>query len=116
MNPTLHNNRLGLGLKTILSDINRFDIVIIDTEDKYLIKRAIGLPGETVEYKQNTLYINNREVKDEYNFGHTEDFKVYLDRNQYFCMGDNRENSADSRVYGPFSKSDIKAVSLIGGN
>lgn len=91
--------------------LQRFDVVVIYSEvaQKTLIKRVIGLPGETVEYKGNMLYINGEPIIDAYNYGGTEDFSVTLDSEHYFCLGDNRTNSADSRKYGNFTENDIFA-------
>jgi len=91
-----------------VSSLDRFDIVVIDTGKELIIKRVIGLPGEEVEYQNNTLYINGKEVKDSYGSNVTEDFKVTVPKNKYFVLGDNRQNSMDSRYFGPFSTSDIK--------
>ena len=55
-------------------DIKRFDIVVIKKDKEYLIKRVIGLPGETVEYKNNKLYINNKNVAEKFNHEETPDF------------------------------------------
>ena len=59
-------------------DIKRFDIVVIKKDKEYLIKRVIGLPGETVEYKNNKLYINNKNVAEKFNHEETPDFKAEL--------------------------------------
>ena len=56
--------------------IKRFDIAVIKDEDskEYIIKRIIGLPGDNIEYKDNVLYINGREYKEEYTSDDTNDF------------------------------------------
>ena len=90
-----------------MSELKRFDIVVIDTGKEYLIKRVIGLPGEKVEYKDSVLYINGNVVEDKYAQGKTSDFKGIVNNESYFVLGDNRENSLDSRFYGPFSKNKI---------
>ena len=87
--------------------INRFDIVVVDEGNEYLIKRVIGLPGEELEYKDNQLYINGKKVKDNYGSQVTEDFKVKVKKNSYFVLGDNRTNSLDSRHFGAFKKDRI---------
>ena len=89
------------------SDIERFDIVVVDKGKEYIIKRVIGLPGEEVEYKDNQLYINGKKVKDSYGNGTTKDFSVTVPEGSYFVLGDNRNNSLDSRYFGAFSKKQI---------
>ncbi len=88
-------------------EINRFDIVVVDEGNEYLIKRVIGLPGEEIEYKDNQLYINGKKVKENYGSQVTEDFKVKVKKNSYFVLGDNRTNSLDSRHFGAFKKDKI---------
>ena len=112
MNPTLDDKELGLAVRLPIKEINRFDIVVIEQEDKYLIKRVVGLPGEKVEYLNNILFINDVQIYDEYNYGLTNNFEVILSKDEYFCLGDNREHSSDSRIYGAFNIKDIKAVSI----
>lgn len=109
MNNTLKNGDIMIldiiGLKT--SEIKRFDIIVIEKNNEYIIKRVIALPGEKVEYKDNVLYINGKVVKDKYGKGKTSDFKAIVNNKSYFVLGDNREDSMDSRIYGPFSKDKI---------
>ena len=89
------------------SDIKRVYIVVVDEGDEYLIKRVIGLPGETIEYKNSKLYVNGKNIKDEYGNGETSDFKVVVPVGKYFVLGDNRTNSLDSRYFGAFQKKKI---------
>lgn len=89
------------------SDIKRFDIVVVDGKDEYLIKRVIGLPGEKIEYKNNKLYVNGKLIKDKYGKNSTKDFKTKIPKGHYFVMGDNRNNSLDSRYFGAFKKNKI---------
>ena len=111
MEDTLHNRDImilnKIGLKT--GKIKRFDIVVINTKSEKIIKRVIGLPGETVEYKDNKLYIDGLEVKDKYGGDkYTTNIKqITLGENQYYVLGDNRTNSVDSRSIGPIKKKDI---------
>jgi signal peptidase I len=101
----------------------------------YYIKRVIGLPGDQVEYRDKRLYVNGEPIAEEdlavipegrtrYRvslaaFGDSShlvqrdlgrpgrDFSVLVKPGHYFVMGDNRDNSSDSRVWGQVSEKDI---------
>lgn len=94
-----------IGYKT--KGLKRFDIVVVDEGDEFIIKRVIGLPGEKVTYKNDQLYINGKKVTDRYGSKVTEDFEEVVPKGKYFVLGDNRTNSMDSRVFGAFPKSKI---------
>lgn len=110
MKDTLLDNEVVLVNKLYVnaSDIKRFDIVVINENGEHIVKRIIGLPGEKVEYKNNKLFINDKEVNSELKFKDTEDF-VYekVESDKYFVLGDNREISKDSRIIGTINKDDI---------
>ena len=110
MYPTLNPNDImilnKIGYK--LNGLKRFDIVVIKHNNDYLIKRVIGLPNETLEYKDNNLYINNKLVKESHLKESTEDVeKMIITKDNYFLLGDNRDNSKDSRTFGTVNKKDI---------
>lgn len=110
MYPTLQDKEFMILNKISLKQgINRFDIVVVQENNKYIIKRVIGLPGESVMYKDNKLYINGKTVEDNYSKTTTNDFdNVVLGENEYFVMGDNRAVSSDSRIIGPVNIKNIK--------
>lgn len=111
MYPTLKGNEVMLLNK--LGRIDRFDIVVlkIDEENDNLIKRIIGLPGETIEIKDNHIYINDELLEDTYGYGVTYNIdKVILEEDEYFILGDNRQVSLDSRVFGKIKRKEIKGT------
>ena len=88
-------------------NIKRYDIVVVKTSNEYLIKRVIGLPGDIVRCVNNKLYINDKEIKEDYAVGKTSNFEVKVRDGEYFVLGDNREVSLDSRYFGSFEREDI---------
>lgn len=126
MYPTLKNGDYGFSsiVSTYKKDIKRFDVVVAEYEptDKLWVKRVIGLPGETVEFKNDQLYINGKKVEQPFldkkyiskvtdgglqKF--TNDFGPYkVKKGEYFLCGDNRLVSKDSREVGAFKLEDIK--------
>lgn len=112
MEPHLHENQKGVSFVIAkLFGIDRFDVVVLrnNKNEKLIVKRVIGLPGETIQYIDNELYVNgNRTVEPFLAEGtYTNNFSIILDEDEYFCLGDNRVVSRDSRYYGPFSKEQI---------
>lgn len=114
MSPTLKEGNIILVNKLTyrFNKIKREDVVVVSVKHKYMIKRVIGLPGETVEYRNNKLYINGKYYEEDFidtNTVKTEDFAVngVIPEGKYLVLGDNRENSEDSRDYGLISKKDI---------
>ena len=110
MHQTLQDKKFMILNKISLKQgINRFDIVVVQENNKYIIKRVIGLPGESVMYKDSKLYINGKVIEDNYSKTTTNDFdNVVLGENEYFVMGDNRAVSSDSRIIGPVNIKNIK--------
>ncbi len=116
MFPTFHNNDYLIvdELSYRLGDPQRYDVVIFrypgDTT-KFFIKRIIGLPGETIDIKGKDVIIQNKEnpngFKLDQSFINNEmnTTKHYvLESDQYFVLGDNRNASSDSRVWGAVPK------------
>ncbi|MEE3392986.1 MAG: signal peptidase I [Lachnospiraceae bacterium] len=107
------------------SDPKRFDVVVFSRgtgkNKTYLIKRIVGLPGETVQITDGQVYIDGEPLKgDKYGKepildpGMAEK-PVHLEANMYFCLGDNRNMSTDSRSedVGPVNKRDMDGKAWI---
>jgi len=113
MVPTLNDKQILL-LKKYDKEYERFDIVVFEHEKSTLIKRVIGLPGEHVEYRDNKLYINGKKINENFIKEDTEDFTLSeinykkIPKGYYFVMGDNRNNSTDSRYIGLIKDNQIK--------
>lgn len=115
MYPTLHHQDVMILNRTAywFNAIKRFDIVVIKTEDELIIKRVIGLPGEHVVYQNNKLYINGKRVQENVKNLKTDDFdsetlgQKKIPKDAYLVLGDNRNNSQDSRSIGFIKKSEI---------
>lgn len=143
MEPNFHTNQLVLVSRIGLfsEKYKRGDPMVLkfpgDPEHKKYIKRLVGLPGDTFQIKNNTVYINDQPVAEEYIRPVGELFlpstydtvelqfeaeelhkigrvqtkpdvsRIVLSKNQYFLLGDNRENSNDSRRWYPASRSDL---------
>src|SRR5207249_5095795 len=110
----------------------RRDIVVFkypDEPDRDFIKRIIGLPGETVELRNKRVYINGQPIDEPYvhflsppssdyqevtSFDVRERYgPVTVPANQYFVMGDNRDNSQDSRYWGFLPRENVKGKALV---
>src|SRR3989442_6378613 len=117
-----------------VGDIKRRDVIVFkypEEPDRDFIKRVIGLPGETVEVRDKKVYINgapldepyvhflqppsgNSELHEVTSFDVRESYKpVTVPPNQYFVMGDNRDNSQDSRYWGFLPRDYIKGKALV---
>ena len=132
MSPTLEDGEHVIVnvAASYLTDIERFDVVVVHSPDNkdLWVKRVIGLPGETISYQDGILYVDNKEIEEPFldkNYAEqvvkqqqlktfTQDMApVTLKDNEYFLMGDNRNNSMDSRSVGPFTRDKIIAKGML---
>ena len=121
MNPTLHvGDRILVNkLSVEFGSINVGDVIVFKAPPSEhcndegivdLVKRVIGLPGQLLTSKGNTIYVNGKALKEPWTYfptigtpiGH-----VTVPQGRYFVMGDNRADSCDSRFWGTVPRSDI---------
>jgi signal peptidase I len=105
------------------TDPKRGEIIVFKyPEDKTrdFIKRIVGLPGETLEIKNRVVYINGKTLKENYVKFSSSEFSTSnnlsprrIPPDSYFVMGDNRDNSMDSRVWGFLKQDLIRGKALI---
>jgi signal peptidase I len=128
MLPRLHDGERIFVNKLIYYDeyrwapkIERGDIVVFwypKDPSKSYIKRVIGLPGETVEVREGTVFINGAVLEEKYldpseNSSSASQGPLQVNLNYYFVMGDNRDNSSDSRSWGLVPKKYIYGKALL---
>jgi signal peptidase I len=116
MEPNLYTGERLLGNKLIyhFDGIHRGDIVVFrppHRPDTPFIKRVIGLPGEVLEIRNNIVYINGRPLLEPYlhNAWHDNRPAERIPPDKVFVMGDNRDNSSDSRSWGELPLSNVQA-------
>lgn len=108
MSPTLRNNDSILINKMSyrIHDIKRNDVVVIrengSQHSYFALDRVIGLPGETVQIKDGLVYIDGKELEEKLDFPLMENGglaleEITLDNDEYFVLGDNRNECEDSR-------------------
>lgn len=125
MEPTLYDGNLMMvnTFTNNISSIHRFDVIVFHaSEENDYVKRVIGLPGETIAYKNDRLYVDGEYISEDFlqeekenadTTPLTEDFTMLevtgekiVPENHLFVLGDNRGDSLDSRAIGfvPFDE------------
>ena len=111
MLPTLQNGSIGAVANS--RHLVRGDIVVVQpfsTGDQ-LVKRIVGMPGELVVVQNGEVYCDGKKIEEDYvKFNSiVEYWEVLLEPDEYFILGDNREDSLDSRYFGP-----VKCECIVG--
>jgi signal peptidase I len=120
MEPTLHTGqRLLINRLSVygVGEPQRGDIVVFHswTDGKDYIKRVIGLPGDDVAIHDGQVFVNDARLDEPYLDQTTTDTvsAVRLEPDEYYVLGDNRGNSADSRYYGPLHKNHLIGTAFL---
>lgn len=119
MEPTLYDGNMMMVNKVVydLSEVDRFDVIVFHANKRTdYVKRVIGLPGDKITYKNDKLYVNGKYIEEDFldafkkvsdEKPYTNDFtlkgttgKSTVPKGKLFVMGDNRDNSLDSRKFG----------------
>lgn len=121
MEPTFYTSERVIvdRVTMLLGGPSRGDVVVLDSprQDELLIKRVIGLPGETVTVQAGRVTINGTLLEEPY----VQEFCTYpscngtweLGPDEYFVLGDNRSHSLDSHSFGPVQHSAIKGIARV---
>lgn len=118
MDPTLENGQIVVSIKT--KKLKSGDVVAFWQGNKLLVKRVIASPGQKVDIDVNgKVFVDGKAISESYldseSLGNTDiDFPHQVEESRWFCMGDNRESSIDSRsaVIGDVSKEQIEGKVL----
>ena len=116
MRPNLEDGDVLLVDKNFKT-LNRGDIIIFKypkDQSKLYVKRIVGLPNEKIEFRLGEVFINDVKLEEDYvetkyNQARANVFPLIIRENCYFVLGDNRDNSSDSRSWGMLPKDLITA-------
>lgn len=105
-------------LDTNFGELKRGDVISFlypINQQQWFIKRIIGLPNETIEIKDGVVFVEGRQLDEPYlapamNQGKSILPLVKVNNDNYFVLGDNRDNSSDSRLWGTVPKELVKGV------
>lgn len=118
MNPTLQDKKLVFYLR-IVPEYKRGDIISVRMPSgEYYVKRVVAVAGDEVDIHDGKFYLNGVEQDEPYTMGVTETqgttvtYPYVVEVGRVFVMGDNRENSMDSRTFGTVIRSQIKGKLL----
>lgn len=126
MDPTLANREVITINKIVrMSALKRGDIVVfhdLSYPGRNFVKRVVGLPGETIQIKNGGLFVDGVQLEEAYlplgvqtnasEYGYVTTNEIKVPEGEYFLSGDNRENSNDSRAFGPVEQRFIVGTAM----
>ena len=104
---------IPLSTDLLVSNLNIWNLITqneVNDQSTVYIKRIIGTPGDQINIESNgSIFVNDieLEIQNVNNTNNGDIFDIKLSENEYFLVGDNRENSFDSRMFGPISRDRI---------
>lgn len=116
MSPTYHDSEfVSINRFSNLDKLKNGDVIVFNnssTKNRDYIKRVVAVPGDSILITEDGLFVNGEKQKESKrmkmtDFGIAEEI-IYLADDEYFVLGDNRNESIDSRFIGPVKKQDIK--------
>ena len=117
MEPTVTNG--SVVLLNPQKEVERFDIAVFEEDGNYIIKRVVGLPGDTITVLDGHLFVNGELYNEPYvdldysqEFSQ-ESFKVEVPERSYYVLGDNRDGSFDSWETGTIPEGDLTGVAIL---
>ena len=114
MNPAFEDGDVMWARKFGVDELARYQVVTAKVSGKPVIKRVIGLPGETVQIVEGSVHIDGEKLPDDYGYQTTlygvAESEIVLKENEYFLLGDNRDHSGDSREWGAVAIEDLTGV------
>lgn len=116
MEPTLCDGNVLWIKKFDVLSVDRLDIVVVNIDGKHYIKRVIGLPGETLLVHENGVLVDGTPCADPYyrNDNSCGTGRVItLGRDEIFVVGDNRNNSIDSRTFGAVKYEQVEGIAFL---
>ncbi len=120
MEPTFNDKDIEIAIYIKNKEFKRGDIVNIDSValERSIVKRIIGLEGDVICIENGKFYLNNKEFKEDYiqddvDYSKHNGLFVIVPKGYIFVMGDNREESNDSRNFGCICKTEVRSKVLI---
>lgn len=118
MSPTMPEGTIFFTVRPSPRKLKRGRVIIFGyggKDDMPMAKRIIGCPGDVVELRGRSVFVNGRWLMEPYIIPPNEDYdpeQITLCAGEYYVLGDNRPNSVDSRLFGPIQQREINGVML----